>query len=223
MVFIYALIDPFTFRIRYIGKTDNLKRRLANQLNETSNTYRCHWLQSLKSKGKKPIQAVLQEVSESENWQEIEKKWIRIAKKYGWPLVNCTDGGDGVTNLSGESKERMLLTWKGRKHKPETLLKLSASSRGRVKPEKSKDIVSQKMKGRKIEWADKLQTALRKFDEATVFLVLEDLKTMKVIDVAAKYGVHRTTISKINCGTYKTYKQKTNNYKKQRRYMTLED
>lgn len=221
MVFIYGLIDPFTFKVRYIGKTINLKQRFDRQMNERSNTHRCHWIQSLRKKGKKPTQVVLQQLNDDEDWQAAEIKWIAIAKKYGWDLVNGTDGGDGVLNVSGEGRARMLATWKGRKHKPETLLKLSASSKGRVKPEKAKDIVSQKMKGRKIEWADKLQVANRKFDDNLIGDVLDDLKTMKVKDVAEKYGVHRTTISKIKLGAYKTFKQKTVNYKKPRRYEKL--
>ena len=221
MVFIYALIDPFTFKVRYIGKTINLKQRLSTQLNETSNTYRCHWIQSLKAKGKKPIQVVLQELNEDENWQAAEIKWIAIAKKYGWNLVNCTDGGDGVTNLSGESRERMLKTWKGRKHRPETLERLSKASKGRVKSEESKNVMSLKMKGRKIEWADKLQIAVRKFDDEKIAMVLEDLKTMKGKDVAEKYGVHRTTISKIKLGNYKEQRRRINNYRKPRRYDNL--
>lgn len=221
MVFIYALIDPFTFKVRYIGKTINLKQRYSRQMSERSNTHRCNWIKSLAEKGKKPTQVVLQELSDDEDWQAAEIKWIAIAKKYGWNLVNGTDGGDGVTNVSGEGKERMLATWKGRKHNPETLIKLSKASKGRVKPEASKDILSQKMKGRKIEWVDKLQLANRKFDDSLLIAVLKDLETMYVKDVAVKYGVHRTTISKIKTGNYKTFKQKTTNYKKPRRYESL--
>ena len=44
MVFIYALIDPFTFKVRYIGKTINLKQRFNRQMVERSNTHRCNWI-----------------------------------------------------------------------------------------------------------------------------------------------------------------------------------
>jgi hypothetical protein len=221
MVFIYGLIDPFTFKVRYIGKTMNLKQRFDRQLNEQSKTYRCNWIQSLRSKGKKPVQVVLQELNDTDDWQAAEKKWIAIAKKYGWDLVNGTDGGDGVVNLPKESRQRIADAWKGRKHKPETLLRLSEIRKGRVRSESAKDIVSLKMKGRKIEWSDKLQVKLRKFDDETLEAVLADLKTMTVVEVAKKYGVHRTTVTKIKMGTYKTFKQKTVNYKKPRRYENL--
>lgn len=217
MVFIYGLIDPFTFKVKYIGKSIRPKQRLSNQCNEKSKTYRCNWIQSLLKKNKKPIQVILQTLNDDEDWQKAEKKWISIAKKYGWCLVNTTDGGDGVTNLSGDSKAKMLLTWKGRKHKPETILKLSKSSKGRVKTDAAKIKLSEKMKGREILWKDKLQEKVRKFDDATLDIIKKELLDgMKVIDAAKKYNVNRTTISKVKSGTYKTFKQKIKNYVKPR-------
>ena len=212
MIYIYGLIDPFSHKIRYIGKSIRPKERLSNQCNEHSKTYRSNWIQSLLNKGKKPIQVILETLNDDEDWQKSERKWIYVARKYGWDLVNCTDGGDGVLNLSGESKERMLKTWKGRKHKPETLIKLSKASKGRVKPQSSKETLSLKMKGREISWKDKLQLTSRKFDDSMLDAAKADLDNgMKVKDVAEKYNVHRTTITKIKLGTYKTFKQKTVN------------
>ena len=219
MVFIYALIDPFTFKVRYIGKTANLKQRLQRQCTEKTQTYRCNWIQGVIKQGRKPIQVILQELTELDNWQECEKKWILIARKYKWPLVNCTDGGDGVTNLSGESKNRMLRTWLGRKHKPETLLKLSKSSKGRIKSDSSKDLLSEKMKGRKIDWKDKIKVSVRKFTPDKVTDIQYRISQgEKVKDLALEFGVHRTTLSKIKNNQYETYQQKTRNYRKQRRY-----
>lgn len=222
MVFIYALIDPFTFKVRYIGKSIRPKERLMNQLNENSKTYRTHWIKYLKSRGKRPIQVILQELKDEENWQEAERKWIRIARKHGWNLVNCTDGGDGVINLSGESKERLLKTWKGRKHKPESIEKMRIRSSQQVRSESSKVKLSLKMKGRKIEWREKLKNAVRKFSDQDIIDVQSALKMgIKVIDLAKRYNVHRTTITKIKMGTYLNFKQKTVNYKKPRLYDTI--
>jgi len=219
MVFIYALIDPFTCKIRYIGKSIRPKERLINQCNEHSNTYRCHWIQSLIKRGKKPVQVILQSLPDESDWQTYERKWIAIAKKYGWKLVNTTDGGDGVLNLTGESKERMLKTWKGRRHKPESIKKMIIASSGKKQSIESKIKRSEKFKGRKITWSDKLQKANRKFSDEKIKNVLENLSNgMTVQSAAEKYGVHRTTISKIKAGTYKTFKQKTTNYIKPRLY-----
>lgn len=222
MIYIYGLIDPFTSKVRYIGKTVKLKQRLDNQCNEKSKTYRSNWIQSLLKKGKKPVQVILQTLQDNEDWQFAERRWIYVAKKYGWNLVNTTDGGDGVLNLSGESKERMLKTWVGRKHKPESIEKMRKANSGRIKTDLSKDKLSSNMAGRKVTWKDKLQYANRKFDEQKLQQIITDLSNgMKVIDAALKYKVHRTTVTKIKNGSYLTFKQKTYNYVKPRRFHKL--
>lgn len=218
MVFIYALIDPNTFKVRYIGKTVNLKQRYQNQLNEKSKTHRCNWIKSLLDNGKKPIQVILQELTDNEDWESSEIKWISIAKKYGWNLVNGTSGGDGVKNLSKESRLRISTAWIGRKHKPESLEKMRQVRIGKNNSEESKDKLSLNMKGREITWVDKLKKSVSKFSDEEIETIIEELKTIKGVDLAKKYNVHRTTISKIKAGTYHTFKQKTVNYVKQRRY-----
>lgn len=202
MISIYALADPRTNEIRYIGKSINTKERYRNHLNDKSKTHKVNWIQSLLKINVKPTLIILEQLQDTDDWQKIEIRWIKIARDKNWRLVNSTDGGDGVLNISGEGKLRMLETWKGRKHKPETLIKLSKASKGRVKTKAQKKFMSEKMKGRKITWADKLKVAVRKFDECKINNVLEDLKTMFVKDVADKYGVHRTTITKIKLGKY---------------------
>lgn len=219
MVYIYALCDPKTNNVRYIGKSIRPKARYADHLNDKSKTHKVNWIKSLASKGLKPTMIILQTLSDNEDWQKAEINWIKQAKDNGWDLVNSTDGGDGVLNISGEGRERMLKTWKGRKHKPETLLKLSARSKGRVKKEESRLKLSEKMAGREITWKDKLKEAVRKFTDEELEKINDDLNAgMKVKDAAIKYNVHRTTMSKIKAGTYHTFQQKTRNYVRPRLY-----
>ena len=201
-IFIYGLADPESKEIRYIGKSERVNQRFKDHLNDKSKTHKVNWITSLRRRGFVPDLVILEEILGAVDWQAREIFWIKKAKELGCRLVNSTDGGDGVLNLSGEGKERMLKTWKGRKHKPETLLKLSAASKGRKKTDASKEKMSAIMKGRKILWAEKLSQAVRKFDQDLLERVKSDLQTMKGKDVAKKYGVHRTTISKIKLGTY---------------------
>jgi hypothetical protein len=218
-IVIYGLCNPETKVIRYIGKSERVKQRYQNHLNETYQTHKTNWIKSLKRKGLKPELIILEKITNESIWQEREREWIKTAGEFGFKLVNSTDGGDGVLNISGEGKKRMLATWKGRKHKPESIEKMRIRSSQQIKTEKSKNKLSKKMAGREITWKDKLQKANRKFDDAKLKLVIEDLNNgMKVIDAAKKYGVHRTTITKIKKGEYKTFKQKTYNYIKPRRY-----
>ena len=131
MIYIYALVDPSTKEIRYIGKTTQPKERLQNQCNDKSVTWRTNWIQSVLKRGERPELVILETLSDDSDWQTVEKEWIARGRKAGWRLTNCTDGGDGVVNLTGPSKDRLLRTWRGRKHTEETKRKIGQASRGR--------------------------------------------------------------------------------------------
>ncbi len=200
-IYIYALRDPFTDEIRYIGKSIRPRERLANQCNEKSNTHRCHWIQSVLARGSKPIQEILEVLPDDANWQDIEKKWIAYGRSAGWNLTNSTDGGDGVLNISGESKERMIKTWKGRKHRPESLLKIGQASKGRKFSEETLKRKSEKMKGRIIssEHRAKLSSAIRKLTGDQVKEIRHLLASgVKQYEIAQLYGVNKGTISNIH-------------------------
>lgn len=205
MIYIYALSDPDTGEIRYIGKSTRPKERLTNQCNEKSNTYRCHWIQSVLSRGKRPCQIILETLSDDANWQDREKWWIAYGKSQGWRLTNNTIGGDGVTGLSGDSLERLRSTWKGRKHKPESLIKIGQASKNRKFSTETLAKRSAKLKGRTFtkEHLDKIAEANSKFDSEKIEQVKQMLADgWMVKDIAIYFGVHRTTISKIKMGKY---------------------
>lgn len=200
-IYIYALKDPFTDEIRYIGKSIRPRERLANQCNEKSNTYRSHWIQSILSQGSKPIQEILEILPDDSNWQEVEKKWIAYGRSLGWNLTNATDGGDGVLNLSGESKERMIKTWTGRKHRPESLLKIGQASKGRKFSEEALKRKSEKMKGRIIssEHRAKISASNKKLTNDQVVEIRNLIASgFKQYEIAKLYGVDKGTISNIH-------------------------
>lgn len=93
-IFVYALCEPGTRTIRYIGKTINLIRRFKTH-QKISVTYKTHlgnWLRSLD--GQAPNLIVLREVPESEGSAE-EIRYIKAARMLDFQLTNATDGGDG--------------------------------------------------------------------------------------------------------------------------------
>lgn len=93
--FIYALIDPVSSEVRYVGKADNPEKRYKAHLHSNyNNTKKECWIKSLKNNILKPSLVILEEIAE-ENWQECEKKWISHYKNLGVKLVNGTEGGDG--------------------------------------------------------------------------------------------------------------------------------
>ena len=211
--FIYALRDPETGLIRYIGKSVRPSERLRNHMNDSSKCHRTNWLQSLKCKGLCPELLILEEIEIFRDdhpsnmpmwdWQYSERYWIATARRLGWPLVNGTNGGDGVEGLSEESRSKIRKAWIGRRHSDETKKKIGASSMLRRHSPERRERIRALMSGRSITWGNKISGALLKLTNDDVKdILLLFMEGARVCDIAARYGVHRTTISKIKKGTY---------------------
>jgi hypothetical protein len=130
---IYALVDPRSGEIRYIGWTvQKPEKRLLGHLNDHSRNHRTNWLNSLKSIGDRPILRQIQRLSASEA-PSSEKYWIRHFREAGCPLVNSTDGGEGSLGVvvSDETRRKLSLAHKGRSFSPEHSRKISESLKGR--------------------------------------------------------------------------------------------
>lgn len=151
--FIYALSDPDTNEIRYIGKANNIKYRLWSHLHEAKrdlrNLRKCNWIKSLMSKGKRPIISVVEEVP-FEHWVEREIYWIAEFKARGCNLINMTDGGEcGV--ISENCKLALSKVKRGHtagtfKHSEETKAIIKAKRALQVITEEHKQKTSLKMK-----------------------------------------------------------------------------
>lgn len=99
---IYALVDPDTKEVRYIGRTGQLHTRLVGHLNDAKRetTAKDIWIQSLLCQGKKPEMIVIEDVSK-ENMQEKEMYWILHYASQGHDLVNGLKDMQRVRSLSG--------------------------------------------------------------------------------------------------------------------------
>lgn len=208
-ILIYILIDPRTDEIRYVGKTEqSLSARINAHMQDKCKCHRVNWLNELKQEGLKPRAVVLTQIEifdeEGERiWQNEEMWWIRKLKEMGARLTNNTIGGDGVTGLPLETRQRMRMTWVGRKHKPETIQKLKEARAKRVTSEETKRKMSESQKGRKITWTAKIAESNRKLTKQEADEILRRLKNgEKVTDIAKEKNMHRTSISKIKKGTY---------------------
>jgi hypothetical protein len=90
--FIYALTDPRTGAVRYVGKANRPESRLRGHLKDRNDCHRVHWLRQLREEGLRPGILILEEV-EQDAWQDAERNWI---EHYGFDnLVNETRGGEG--------------------------------------------------------------------------------------------------------------------------------
>lgn len=96
--------------IKYIGKSDNPKRRKYEHITESKTgkkTHKCNWIRKLLKNNKKIECVILEKVYKSE-WQDKEREWI---SKYYKNLVNNRMGGEGGTKSKYLLSFNDLKTW----------------------------------------------------------------------------------------------------------------
>lgn len=122
---IYALIDPTTRLIRYVGKTVRSKARFNDHLRSNSLTHCSRWIQELAALGFQPEFCVLEQVADEALLSMSEIWWISYGLSCGWPLTNLTSGGDGMLSPSEETRQKISKVHLGRKRSEDTKLKIS--------------------------------------------------------------------------------------------------
>jgi len=106
---IYALIDPLSCKIRYIGRTKNsLNTRLIGHLSKAKykSTHKECWIYSLIKKGLIPKIKIIKNVQGWTSSYKEEQKLINKAILFGFNLTNSHDRGEGGVNriISNETK-----------------------------------------------------------------------------------------------------------------------
>lgn len=128
---IYALTDPVTGEIRYVGKTGRTPReRLLDHVRQArQGVHRqrrlCCWIRSLTDA---PMVVVLE--SDPDDLDEAERRWIATLSEEGASLCNMTPGGDGQA-LGYQPSEETLAKLRAYRHTPESRAKISAALKGR--------------------------------------------------------------------------------------------
>lgn len=124
--YIYALIDPRTDQIRYIGKCDTPNERLRAHRCDKANTHKARWIRLLRAAGLRPRMEIIEVVAQ-DNWADREKFWIAYYRAQGLRLTNITDGGDGAPGrrLTDASKEHLRSLRKGKALSAEHRAKLA--------------------------------------------------------------------------------------------------
>lgn len=162
--FIYTLSDPRSQQIRYVGKTDNPKRRLRSHMSNSGSTHVARWIQSLKKEGLKPTMKILETIYDPQElyWQQCERLWIKVLGEIGCSLTNLDSGGNSGKKASAETRAKQSAAAKRRIVSLETRAKLSISSRNmspeskakiseslRLRPKSIRDSAALKMRGQK--------------------------------------------------------------------------
>lgn len=132
LAYIYTLSHPLTNEVRYVGKTDNQRRRLSVHLCEKEHSHKSSWVRSLLALGLKPKMEVIEQVIESE-WKSAEMFWIETLRFYGCRLTNGTKGGDGCIPIwTEESRARMMARKRAFRHTPESKAKIGKAHAGKI-------------------------------------------------------------------------------------------
>lgn len=135
MIFIYALVDPKTWDVRYVGKTNNPSVRLRDHCKCREQYHKDRWIRSLLAHRLKPGMVILSRIDDESDWQFWEKFWINIFKPQ---LTNLAPGGEGGgrlgAHLSAETKAKISASKMGRPIGPfsdETRRRMSLARMGK--------------------------------------------------------------------------------------------
>ena len=105
---IYTLEHPVTGEIRYVGKTNNISKRLSRHCKESSNTHKANWITGIRNLGLKPVLKIVDSFETESECYEAEIYWISQFKSWGFRLVNLNNGGIGAD--SGENNSNAKTT-----------------------------------------------------------------------------------------------------------------
>lgn len=128
--YVYALKDPITLEIRYIGQTiRSLKERLRKHISDAGRSDRhiCRWLLKLKNDGQTPLIELIGEYPINQ-LDEIEINTIAKYRSSGVDLTNTSLGGQATRVFSDETKTKISNALKGKVQSAETRQKRSDSS-----------------------------------------------------------------------------------------------
>jgi hypothetical protein len=119
MRYIYTLSDPSTMEIRYVGQTNEPKRRfndhISSSVNESSDsydTYKARWIRKIINNNLVPIMSIIDSCSSFEESNKLEKIYVENLTKDGYRLTNShvTD----VTEFSVETRKKISSAKKGK-------------------------------------------------------------------------------------------------------------
>lgn len=137
---IYALSDPRTDEIRYVGWTKHtIGKRIVAHVEEAKRleagkarrTHKNRWVLSLVRRGLRPVGELLEETNDPD---EAGRRWIRRMREEGARLTNATPGGKGSYGarwkLTTEQRRAISERETGRKKSPDEVEKMRARARG---------------------------------------------------------------------------------------------
>lgn len=128
---VYGLFSTEDNSVRYIGQTKvSVDSRLLNHRRRSKdhNTHLYNWMRKVHEEGYEVEAVVLLENAE---WNTDEIRIIAEYRSRGVPLVNSTDGGDGVLNPPEDVRRRISESMSSRVYDEEARKRLSDGHKGK--------------------------------------------------------------------------------------------
>ena len=137
-VYVYALRDPDTGNVRYVGKTIDPRDRYQSYMSPSVQENENHlpvirWVKKLREREHYPVMYLIECVAEAV-WEERERHWISFYRAKGLDLLNIQAGGGGQSGFirPQEVKDKISATLQGHPVAPETRQQLSEALTGRT-------------------------------------------------------------------------------------------
>jgi hypothetical protein len=202
-VTIYALADPRTGEVRYVGKAVDPARRLRQHMTAFQlRNYRSQknsWLLSLLDAGVTPTLHVL-ELVEHQDANAAEIRWIAKALEMGARLTNGTAGGEGGAVTDPEAKARILAAHLGSKASAETKKKMSVAAKRRCADEAERERLRSISNGKPPTHHGEKNPRSKLSDEQVRSLRERAAAGGYAPDLAAEYGITQASVSQIVTG-----------------------
>ncbi len=162
---IYSLTDPATKKIRYVGLTCNLKRRLREHRQRavagTDKTHKGCWLRQLYAAGSQPEVKILEDRITTERCDTREVYWIAKLRRAGHELTNHLAGGRTrpTYTASSAAREKIRQAHRGRPKTVEHRQRLSVARTGKVHSVETRQKMSVAHRGKRQSVAAVVKTA----------------------------------------------------------------
>jgi len=118
VTYIYVLKDPRDGRVRYVGKSNDPKKRLRWRIAQArggmEEPHSSAWIKSVLDAGYRPEVIILETVNLTD-WRDAEQRWIKHFRDNGMQLTNHAAGGDGPNGRVMPVAERIARRKSGRK------------------------------------------------------------------------------------------------------------
>ena len=223
VTYIYALIDPITNNIKYIGKSNSPETRIRVHIhnakfNKVSNVHLCRWINLLLNQGLEPELKIIEETT-FEIWREREIYWIDFYQNK-FKLCNKHEGGLEPPNMIGfkwseenmknhvSNKTRGKPQWVDRPH---PLLGKPHPARGQTRSGETKQKIKEArlrtngMKGVKL--SPERKDSIRKQFSKSVNLIDENGEVVETfssgLEAEKKFNLTKGSVCRVCKGEYK--------------------